>query len=327
MKAETHKTKTIEQAGDYMNNNVSENNQTNDSLEKELLLLKQEYQTKQMSDEQFNELQKQMENAHMDNKKERTRQNLVKFSISVAAVLAFFIALPNTSASIAQAMEDIPVIGQLVKVVTFRNYQYEGERNMADIDTPKLVLEDETTDSSVQDNLEKTTDNINSEIERITDDLVKSFKENLEEEQGYQDIIVKSEVITSTKDYFTLKLICYQGAGSGYQWNYYYTIDLNTGERLQLIDIFKEGADFITPISDNIKKQMEEQMAADENVYYWLNDEMEEFNFKSITNETSFYLDKNNDVIISFDEGDVAPMYMGPVEFKIPADILKDIRK
>ncbi len=310
-----------------MNNNVSENNQTNDSLEKELLLLKQEYQKKQMSDEQFIELQKQMENAHMDNKKERTRQNLIRFSISVAAVLAFFIALPNTSASIAQAMEDIPVIGQLVKVVTFRNYQYEGERNMADIDTPKLVLEDETTDSSVQDNLEQTTDNINSEIERITDDLVKDFKENLEEEQGYQDIIVKSEVVTSTKDYFTLKLICYQGAGSGYQWNYYYTIDLNTGERLQLIDIFKEGADFITPISDNIKKQMEEQMAADENVYYWLNDEMEEFNFKSITNETSFYLDKNNDVIISFDEGDVAPMYMGPVEFKIPADILKDIRK
>ena len=32
---------------------------------------------------------------------------------------------------------------------------------------------------------------------------------------------------------------------------------------------------------------MKEQMDADENVYYWLNDEIEEWNFKAITDETS----------------------------------------
>ena len=175
--------------------------------------------------------------------------------------------------------------------------------------------------------MERSTAEINAEIQKITDELVAHFETHLEDEMGYQDIVVKSEVLTTTQDYFTLKLFCYQGTGSGYQWNYFYTIDLNTGERLQIKDIFKEGTDYITPISKNIKEQMQAQMTADDNVYYWLNDEIEEWNFKTITDETSFYVNEKDNVVISFNEGEVAPMYMGAVEFEIPADVLSDIRK
>ncbi len=57
--------------------------------------------------------------------------------------------------------------------------------------------------------------------------------------EGYQDIMIKHEVINTTDDYFTLKLMCYQAAGSGYEMDYYYTIDLKTGERLALKDLLK----------------------------------------------------------------------------------------
>lgn len=40
------------------------------------------------------------------------------------------------------------------------------------------------------------------------------------------------KVISTTDDYFTLKLMCYQAAGSGSEEDYYYTIDLATGQRL-----------------------------------------------------------------------------------------------
>ena len=46
-----------------------------------------------------------------------------------------------------------------------------------------------------------------------------------------------------------------------------------------------------------------------------------------ITEETSFYLNEDNHVVIAFNEGDVAPMYMGAVEFVIPSEVLEDIRK
>ena len=153
------------------------------------------------------------------------------------------------------------------------------------------------------------------------------FEENLKYEEGYQDIVVKSEIIETTEEYFTIKLLCYQGAGSGAEWDYYYTIDLQTGERLELANLFVEGADYKAVISENIKAQMQEQMDADENVYFWLNDEMEAFNFQSITDETAFYLNADGEIVISFNEGDVAPMYMGVVTFTIPEEVVESIRK
>ena len=96
---------------------------------------------------------------------------------------------------------------------------------------------------------------------------------------------------------------------------------------MALKDVFKEDADYITRISENIKEQMKQQMQEDENKVYWLEDEIEELNFTAITEDVSFYLNENGNVVIGFNEGDVAPMYMGAVEFEIPAEVLSDIRK
>ena len=123
-----------------------------------------------------------------------------------------------------------------------------------------------------------------------------------------------------------MKMTCYTAEGSSSEWYYYYTIDLNTGERLQLADIFTEGSDYVTPISENIISQMREKMAEDEMNMYWLDDEIEELNFKAIKEDQSFYLDAEGNVVISFNEGDVAPMYMGVVEFTIPNEVISDIR-
>lgn len=297
----------------------------NDLLERELHILRKEYKKHQMTDAQVKQLHRTIKEA---GKMKEQRTDGIRFAVAAAAVAAgLFVILPNTSGTIAHAMEQIPIIGQLVKVVTFRDYEYESDRNMADIEVPEIKPEEQLEDSTLQENIDRTTAEINAEIQSITDELIAEFEKNLDEEMGYQDVVVKSEVLATTPEYFTLKLICYQGAGSGYQWNYFYTIDLNTGERLQLKDIFEEGADYITPISENIKVQMQERMDADESVYYWLNDEIEEWNFKAITDETSFYLNERGNVVIGFNEGDVAPMYMGTVEFEIPADVLDGIRK
>lgn len=297
-----------------------------EQVEERLHMLKEEYLKPQMSEEQLIRLKIKMQEAVMDNKKKRSKARGMKFAAAAAALLAAFVILPNTSASVAHAMEQIPIIGRIVEIVTFRDYEYESERNSADIEIPEIKVGEELENSEAQEKLKQTTDEINAEIREITEKLIEEFESYLEDEEGYQDIVVTSEVLATTPDYFTLKLICYQGAGSGYQWNYYYTIDLTTGERLQLKDIFGEGADYITPISDSIKEQMQARMDADENVYYWLHDEIEEWNFKAITEETSFYLNEKGNVVIGFNEGDVAPMYMGSVEFEIPAEVLSDIR-
>ena len=136
---------------------------------------------------------------------------------------------------------------------------------------------------------------------------------------------VTSEVLATTEEYFTLKLICYQAAGSGAEWNHFYTIDLETGKRLALKDLFQKDSDYITLISENISEQMKAQMAEDENIIYWVDSDMPEWDFKEITDETGFYLNEKGELVICFNEGDVAPMYMGCVEFIIPKEILSSI--
>lgn len=299
----------------------------NTLVEEKLQILKKEYQKLQMSEEQLEKLREKMKKANMADKKEYNKKGKMRYTATAAALIGAFMILPNTSATIAHAMEQIPIIGQLVEVVTFRDYEYNTDKNKADIEVSEIKPAQEIENSDVKENLERTTTEINAEIQRITEELIEEFETHLEEKEGYQEIIVKSEVLMTAEDYFTLKLFCYQGAGSGYQWSYFYTIDLNTGERLQLKDIFSEGTDYITPISENIKEQMQAQMEADDMVYYWLNDEIEEWNFKTITDETSFYLNEKDNVVISFNEGEVAPMYMGAVEFEIPTEILVNIRK
>lgn len=307
--------------------NFSQKKQENDLVEKELESLRNEYQKQQMPAEQLEKLRQIMEDATMTDKTIPKRKNFAKYAALTAALAAVFIILPNTSSTAAYAMEQIPVLGQLVKVVTFRDYEYESERHTADVEVPEIILDEQIEDSDTKETLEHSLDEINTEIQSITDNIVAEFETYLEDEEGYQNVLVKSEVLATTEDYFTLKLICYQGAGSGYEWNYYYTIDLTTGERLALKDLFCENADYITPISENIKEQMLEQMSADENVLYWLNEEVDEWNFKSISEDTSFYLNENGNIVIGFDEGEVAPMYMGTVEFEIPANVVSDIRK
>ena len=297
--------------------------------------LKRQYAGSEMSGEQVEQMKKRIEEAKMEKRNESRKMHTVRNIVAAAAaVAAVFVVLPNTSGSVAYAMGNLPVVGKLVEAVTFRNYQYDNGGHAADIKTPELTVKESDTEQmtdtevQVQENLKKTTAEINAEIEKITDQIVSEFEESRKEEEGYQEVVVKHEVISTTDDYFTLKLMCYQAAGSGAEWDYYYTIDLKTGERLTLSDLFQSGADYITPISENIKEQMQQQMAEDDGKMYWVdNAEGPEWNFDKITDETSFYLDSDGHLVICFNEGDVAPMYMGCVQFVIPDEVVADIRK
>ena len=310
-----------------MKDNIIDFEGCKEQSEEVLQALQKEYLEPQMSEEQLNRLRMRMEDAKRENRKDRNRIRVTRLAATAAALLIAFIALPNMSPTIAYAMEQMPIIGQFVKVVTFRNYEYEDEQHKADVEIPELVTDAQSQNEQYQDELGNTTDEINAEIQEITRKLLDEFVDHMRNELGYKELVVKSEVVTTAPTYFTLKLSCYQGEASGYEYDYFYTIDLTTGERLQLADIFVEKADYITLISENIKEQLKDRMAKDEDVVYWLEDEIEEINFKAITEETSFYINENNNVVISFSEGEVAPMYMGVVEFEIPADVLKEIRK
>ena len=297
--------------------------------------MKQSYNQQTMPEDEVKRMQTRILEAKMVNRAE-SRRKVAKVGLSLAAAVAIVLfVLPNTSQSIAYAMSKVPVIGKVVEVATIREYKYDDGKSEADIEVPEISISASTEDgeeaessAELPEQLEVTTKDINDQITLITDRIVAEFKANTKDDVGYQNVMVKSEVIESTEDYFTLKLICYQGAGSGAEWDYYYTIDLRTGEQMKLSDLFEEDSEYLQLISENIKEQMRQQMEEDPNVSYWVDEEeIPEWNFEEITEDVNFYLNKDENIVICFDEGEVAPMYMGCVEFEIPAEVTEGIRK
>ena len=237
---------------------------------------------------------------------------------AAAAAALVLVIVPNTSAEAAYAMEQIPILGDVIRAVTIRNYQYEDENFLADIE--EVRLENVKMEGSIQ--------TINESIEEMTDRLIARFEEQVEQGEGHSGIYAGHEVVTDTDTWFTLRIHVTEIEASGFQYQYYYHIDKTTGEIATLKDLFKEGADYITPISENIKEQMREQMQADESKVYWVDSKAEmDHQFEAVKADQNFYVNQNGQIVICFDEYEVAPGYMGLVEFTVDEEAVAAIRK
>ena len=139
-----------------------------------------------------------------------------------AAALALFITIPNVSPSAAAAMAEIPGLGALVKVVTFRSYAYNDGHSSMDISVPELSGSDAA-------------DTVNQEVRAYTDELLTQFYKDCERiGNGYQDLRVSSVVLTNTDTWFTLRIDATQTEASSYAFSRFYHIDKATGQVISL---------------------------------------------------------------------------------------------
>lgn len=236
-----------------------------------------------------------------------------------AACFVFIILflLPNVSVTYAQALEQLPVIGDLVRVVTIRNYYYDDNHWKMDINIPQIESEDS-----------KSVDYINKDVSELTTALINRFYEDLEinGNKGYGSLNVDYEVVTNTDSWFTLKLTVCQTAASSNTYFKFYHIDKNQGKIVELGDLFNTDK-FSDSLVAEIKKQMQEQMANDENISYWINTSGIGEEFATVSADHNFYWNENGDLVIIFDKYEVGPGSMGTPEFVIDKGVIRDILK
>ena len=243
-----------------------------------------------------------------------------KAAIRAAAVflICLTVAIPNVSAEAAEAMSNLPIVGGFFSVITVRDYHYIDVRYSADVHIPGLESDSAAAQS------------VNSKIMAIAEEWVEEFQSAREDEWVRAEIKVDYEILSTAPEYFTLKLMAYQCSGSGYEQDYYYTIRISDKKEMTLSDLFPEGADFITPISENIREQMHRRMKEDPDKTFWVDlqedDPIKEFEFEKISEDQQFYVDRKGRIVIAFNEGDVAPMYMGCVKFTVPKKVTDNIK-
>ncbi len=227
--------------------------------------------------------------------------------VSAAAVAIMFL-LPNSSAAMADTMANLPLVGPLFQVITVRTYQQEEGKNHVSIDTPQIS----------QDGYSSGAQEINEEIETYVDQLIAEYEQNAQSD-GYYNLDVTWEVVTNTERWFTLRVNSDKILASGNHQERYYHIDVPTGQRKQLSDLFPADYDYVSVISEELKTQMRQRMEEDESEYYWLEGESQlgTYYFDSIDPNHNFYFDDQGQLVIPFDKYEVAPGSMGSPSFTL----------
>ena len=264
-------------------------------------------------------------------KKKASIVPLVRWSATAAAALflCFTVGL-NTSEAFAMEAAELPLIGQIAKVLTIRSYETTEDTTTTTVTIPEVQVEtaDETLSNAITDvnaKIQSLVDEFTSEKKAEIEDAKNTFFEagGTEEEWADRsiDVNVNYEVMYQSDSILSLLVDSWISWFNFEEERHFYNIDLVTGKELTLIDFF--GEDAYEYATDCVLAQMNKRIAADpENVTYWgVNDDVsEESEFIGVNEDTLFYVNEDGDVVVSYDKYDVAPGAMGIQEFVIPAE-------
>jgi hypothetical protein len=252
--------------------------------------------------------------------RKKPRTNLKWSSVAVAAAVIVFVAGLNTSPAFAHSLADMPVVGKLIKVLTFREYLYDDGAHKAKVEVPIITnLDNKALEESLN------TKYLEESKKLYTDFMIDIEKMKASGLEGHLGVDSGYIVKTDNDQIFAVGRYVVNTAASSSTTFQYDTIDKKNQLLISLPSLFKD-AGYIQVISDYIKAQMIQRMKDDPAKIYWVEGVPNDvkFYFSSIKKEQSFYINKDGKLVIVFQKYEVTPGYMGTPEFIIPTNLLAD---
>ena len=226
----------------------------------------------------------------------------------------------NSSPAFAETLSQVPVLDKVVKVLTFREYTVKEGKYSADIEVPSVQG---LRNKDLENTLNK---KYLEENRKLYEDFVADMEEMKESNtDGHMGVDSGYTVLTDTDRILSVSRYVVNTVGSSSTVMKYDTIDKEKEILIPLLSLFRDDS-YVDVISENIKEQMSAQIQADESKTYWVEGVDSDFEpFREISAEQNFYITAEGKLVISFDKYEVAPGYMGIVNFEIPTDILSEI--
>lgn len=291
-------------------------------MDKKLEMLKKEYMNTPIPSELDFVVKKALKNNGINDSMKNN--NFKRIKIAVASTAAAFVVLTvgvNTSPAFAAAITKVPIVSSIVKVLTFREFNVNEDTYNTNIKVPAVQgLENKTLENSLNEKYLAENKKLYEQFTVDMENLKKNGGGHLGVNSGY-------EVKTDTDRILSIGRYVVNTVGSSSTKMKYDTIDKKNGILITLPSLFKDDR-YVEIISENIKKQMIEQNKADNNKFYWVAGIEQKGNmelFEKISKEQNFYIDSEGKLVISFDKYEVAPGYMGIVQFVIPSNVMSDI--
>ncbi|MBS7297761.1 MAG: DUF3298 domain-containing protein [Eubacteriales bacterium] len=246
---------------------------------------------------------------------------LKKTMYSAACIAAAFVLMFNCIPSLAYAVSDIPILGDVVRVVTFGRFEVQEGGYEAKVVTPKV-------EGLLNKELEE---KLNKEFQENANAIICAFEKDVKElkkaygDDFYLGVEANYTVRTDNEDILAIDNYIVNTMASSSTKHSFYNIDKKTGTLIELESLFKKDADYVTPISEYIINEMRKQNEEGTG-YFWV-DEDEIAPFKKIEEAQKFFINDNGNIVICFDKYEVAAGAQGCPEFEIPYSVIASIIK
>lgn len=235
---------------------------------------------------------------------------------AVAACVLFTLAL-NTKPAFAMEAAQLPVIGGLARVLTFRSYETEKDDIAVSVEIPSIEIIEQDTGIEVDEINQEILDRCNQYAEEAlarAEEYRTAFLETggTLEEWAAHNIKIKVDYEIKQQDdaYLSFVVRGYENWSNAYNESRYYNLDLRTGKEVTLKDLL--GDDYEALANDSIRQQIAEREQAGESFFA-----EDAGGFTGISDNTKFYINTNHNPVIVFGKFEIANGAAGEIEFEI----------
>ena len=270
-----------------------------------------------MIQQEIEKSRKQQEQKRRTGSSRSFKRIIHSMAAAAAVVCILFTTALNTSPVLAKEAEQLPVIGPLARILTFRTYETEKDDIAVSVEIPTIEMI--AADTGI------TVDEINQEIldccNRYADEALQRAEEyrtafletggTLEEWAEHNiKITVDYEIKQQGSDYLSFVVRGTESWTTAYSESRYYNLDLRTGEAVTLMDILGDG--YVELIDESIRKQIAERQEKGETFFT-----AEEGGYAGVSEDVKFYINENNRPVIVFEKYEIAPGSSGEIEFVV----------
>lgn len=264
-------------------------------------------------DDVINDAFNESENKKLENNKKDWRRNMKKWYASAAAVGLIIVSV-NASSTFAKSLENIPVIGNIIRVVNFNNYRIDKDGMDVSISLPEVSSDSKDLEYKLNKEFEKEGKEAYKKYEAEVEKLEKEGKTTHKSAEMWSETVAENDKTLSVAIYNT------ETEASAATSRKIYNIDKKDKTILTLEGMFGNN-DYVDVLSKNILSQMKERTKKDSNDVYFVD------NTFKIKKDQPFYINDKGELVICFDEYEVAPGSAGLVEFVIPSNVVSKLMK
>ena len=233
--------------------------------------------------------------------------------IVAAALMICCVTLLNVSPVFAKAAYEIPVIGDLCRVFTFREYHLGDNVKYIDAKIPQIENTGKSDlEKRVNLEIQKKINECIKENEAVAEDYYEAFIQTGGAPEDFipVGITVDYEIKCLNEKYASFVISQYETAFQAYNHEFYYNMNLENGRILTLRDWY--GNDYRRIVAESI-----------ENTIAGWSDEQKEILWDDlsvidlISENTDFYINEDNQIVVVFGQYEVAYGAAGTLEFTI----------